>query len=93
MPSWDAVLDAVQIGDRYFQIGLANNVWQVERFCTPTMSDVPHVVLSRKGRIPDSKIISVEALLDGEEFRIDKRTCADNLTSHRRRRRDVLNAA
>jgi hypothetical protein len=93
VPGLDATHDAVKVGDRYFQIGISNTVWQIERFCTPSVSDVPHVMLTRQGHIPDSKIISVEALLNGEEFAIEQRLGEVNPTAHRRRRRDILNAA
>ena len=66
----------------------------IERFCSPRMSELPHLVLSRVDDLTQSKMISVSSLLGDGEFKLDQRDIGHaNPTENRRRRHDVLKVA
>ncbi len=63
----------VDVGDRFFQVGMGPSVWTVERVCSPGSCKIPHVVITREGSFPDSKIISSLTLMDADKYRRDRR--------------------
>ena len=63
----------VEVGDRFFQVGMGTTVWVVERECSQGTCNIKHVVIHRHGSFPDSKIISVDTLLDASMYRRDRR--------------------
>lgn len=63
----------IEIGDRFFQVGMGLSVWTVDRLCVTEACDIPHVVITRSGPCPDSKILSVQTLRDTSLYRRDRR--------------------
>lgn len=63
----------VEEGDCFFQVGMGSTVWVVERLCASNDSCIQHVVITRKGFLPGSKIISAITLVDTNLYRRDLR--------------------
>jgi hypothetical protein len=79
----------VEIGDRFFQSGMGPSVWTVERICTPEACDLQHVVISRGGPFPDSKVVSAVTLKNTNLYRRERRDPVfSNETENRRRHMD-----
>ena len=79
----------VEVGDRFFQVGMGTTVWVVERECSQGTCNIKHVVIHRYGTFPDSKIISVDTLLDNSMYRRDRRDHdLSNPSDHSRRKLD-----
>ena len=75
-------------GDAFYQVRPGNPEWVIDRICSQTSCSIPHVVISRKGNFPDSKIISASTLLDINLYRHDRRDVGaiDNKANNRRRK-------
>ena len=63
----------VEVGNRFFQIDMGHAVWEVERICSSSACDIPHIVITTGGTCPQTKILSVSALLNGTNFQPDRR--------------------
>ena len=84
-------MDLVEPGDRFYQIGMGQTAWVVERLYKSSICEIPHAVITKSGTFPQTKILSVMALLDTIVFRRDKREPGvQNKTDHQRRRSDFL---
>ena len=81
----------VELGDRYFQVGMGKAVWVVERICESNNCDIQHVVIHRVGTFPDTKIISVSTLHNPTMYRLDRRVSDDpDGAKNKRRKTDNL---
>ena len=76
----------IQVGDRFFQVGMGPTVWVVERICVTETCKIPHAVITRAGAVPGSKIISTETLADSTLYRVDRRVGAGTADDDNRRR-------
>lgn len=69
--------ESVAVGDRFFQVGMGNCVWTVVRICARGQTRMDHAVIERTGSFPDSKILSVNTLLNPSLYRPDRRGGSD----------------
>ncbi len=63
----------IEVGDRFFQVGMGLTVWTVDRLFHTETCDIPHAVITRSGSCPDSKILSANTLGDTSLYRRDRR--------------------
>lgn len=78
----------VELGDRFYQVGMGSAVWTIERICETKNCDIPHVVIHRGGAFPSTKILSVVTLMDTSLYRRDRRDPERENQSEKRRRKD-----
>lgn len=79
----------LEAGDNFYQVRPGNPEWVIDRICAKTSCMIPHVVISRKGNFPDTKVISASTLLDPNLYRADRREPeVVNQTVQKRRKTD-----
>jgi hypothetical protein len=79
----------LDVGDSFYQVRPGNPEWVIDRICVKTSCDIPHVVISRKGNFPDTKVLSAATLLDLNLYRHDRREPdVENETPKKRRKAD-----
>lgn len=89
-----ALTDQIAVGDRFFESRPPHAVWTVDRYLATPYCDIPHVIISRGGIAPTTKIISTAVLRDVRFFRRDRRSEAGEGgdTGQRRRKEDLPRA-
>ncbi|RME68192.1 MAG: hypothetical protein D6782_01495 [Alphaproteobacteria bacterium] len=80
----------IAVGDRFFEANPPHAVWTVDRFLATPACDIPHVIISRDGLAPTTKIISTAVLNDPRFYRRDRRDPDSGEDNGQRRRKHDL---